>query len=269
MHFTFTFDNFSAVSRKVVIFAIINEVMDNKISNYIADNVAPDIAKQYDEFCDWIHNRNECSQNVTSSIFASIDFKKQLAKRIVKSLLYEKPEDDFHITAIRLNMDSMDVRLRSLINYYLSVEILCHPEIPEEKIRWAKLGCSRASYIEGWAINDTSEEAIVRMRPGDELYKGYRFFIVNMLCFTADRFVLGFRTDNGPINSPMKHYKGCKPLGNRRSGDGTEWNAIMFDRALSDDHLAIFSNELDGEGTIEMCDWLSDHEQRVIYRHSY
>lgn len=243
--------------------------MDNKIFDYIADNVAPDIAKQYDEFCDWIHNGKECNQNVTSSIFASIDFKKQLAKRIVRSLLYEKPENDFYITAVGVNMHSMDARLRSLIKYYSSVEILSHPEIPEERIRKVVSGCSRASYIEGWTISDISEEAIVRMRPGDELYKGYRFFIVNMLCFTADRFVLGFRTDSGPVYSPMKYYKGCKPLGNRRSSDGTEWNAIMFDRALSDDHLAVFSNELDGEGTMEMCDWLSDHEQRVIYRDGY
>ena len=33
--------------------------MDYKISDFIADNVAPDMAKQYDEFCDWIHNRME------------------------------------------------------------------------------------------------------------------------------------------------------------------------------------------------------------------
>lgn len=243
--------------------------MDYKISDFIADNVAPDMAKQYDEFCDWIYNRKECNQNVTSSIFASIGFKKQLAKKIVRSLLYEKPENDFYITAIGLNMDSMDARLRSLINYYSSVEILSHPELPEERIRKVVTGYSRSSYLKGWEIHDTSAEAIVRMRPGDKLYNGYRFFIVNMLCFTADRFVLGFRTDNGPVCSTMKYYKGCKPLGNRRSCDGTEWNTIMFDRAFSDDHLAIFSNELDGDGTIEMCDWLSDDEQRVIYRHGY
>ena len=139
--------------------------MDYKISNYIADNVAPDMAKQYDEFCDWVHNRNECNQNVTSSIFASIDFKKQLAKRIVRSLLYEKPENDFYNTAMNVNLHAMDARLRSLINYYLSVEILSHPELPEEKIRKAKSGCYRSSYIEGWAISDTSEEAIVRPCP--------------------------------------------------------------------------------------------------------
>lgn len=243
--------------------------MENKISDYIADNIAPDIAKQYFEFCDWVNNHNECNQNVTSSIFANIDFKKQLAKRIVRTLLYENYENDFYLTAIDVNMQAMDARLRSLINYYFSVEILGHPDLPEEKVQKARLHYSRASYLKGWEIDDTSAEAVVRMRPRDPLYQGYRFYIVNMLCFTADRFVLGFRTDSGPVYSRMKYYKGCKPLGNKTSSDGTVWNAIMFDRTWSDDHLAVFSNELDGDGTIEMCDWLSDQEQRVIYRHGY
>ena len=67
----------------------------------------------------------------------------------------------------------------------------------------------------------------------------------------------------------MSHPTWQNSTTNSATGFITEWNAIMFDRALSDDHLAIFSNELDGDGTIEMCDWLSDDEQRVIYRHGY
>lgn len=240
--------------------------MDNQIFDYIVSNVAPNIAKQYDEFCDWIYNTNEYNQNVTSSVFANIDFKKQLAKKIVEGLLYE---NDFNNTWFQLNKGSLDARLRSLIKYYLAVEILGHPDLPETKICKAISGCSHAAYLKGWAIDDTSEDAIVRMRSGDPLYQGYRFFIVNMLCFTADKFVLGFRTDSGPVNSPMKYFKGCKPLENRTSNDGTEWNAISFDRTLSDDHLAIFSNHLDGDGTIEMCDWLSDQNQHVIYRRNY
>ena len=242
---------------------------DNEISVFISENVAPDVAKKYTGFCDWIHDNNEYDEEVTFSVFANIDFKKRLAKRVVRSLLYENYENDFYNTAMGMNLHAMDARLRSLINYYLSVEILDHPDLPEEKIRKAISGCYRTSYIKGRGIDDESAEAIVRMRPEDPLYQGYRFFIVNMLCFTADRFVLGFRTDNGPVHSPMKYYKGCKPLGNRRSCDGTEWNAILFDRTLSDDHLAVFSNQLDSDGTIEMCDWLSEQEQRVIYRHGY
>ena len=140
----------------------------------------------------------------------------------------------------------MDSRLRSLIWYYRSVET--H---------------GADSHGSG---NIYPENAIVRMRPQDPLYQGYRFFIVDMLCFTADKFILGFRTDCGPVRSPMKYFKGCRPLGLKTAPDGREWNLILFDRTLSDDNTAIFSNQLDGDGDIEMCDWLSDSNQRIIFR---
>jgi hypothetical protein len=33
--------------------------------------------------------------------------------------------------------------------------------------------------------------------------------------------------------------------------------------------LAIFANQLDGDGTIELCDWLSPSQRRIIFRTDY
>lgn len=245
-----------------IVFAIMKTEFFDVVSRYVSG----DTAKQYADFCDWIRNKTEFNSQVTSQVFANINFKKQLAKEIVASLLVGHDDD---ILGCRLWRDSMDVRLRSLIKYYLSVEILGSPDLPEEIIRKTFSDYSRSKWIEGWSILDTSDEAIVKMRPQDSMYEGYRCFVVNMLCFTANQFVLGFRTDSGPVCSPMKYFKGCKPLGRKVANTGIEWNTIMFDRSLSDDHIAIFSNQLDGEGTIEICDWLSDSNQRVIFRADY
>lgn len=228
--------------------------MKHDIADYISKTISPDLAKRYTNFCDWIHNDNETDPSVMSSVFNSISFKKELAKKIVHAI-FDGDYDSFDIIGLTR---SMDARLRSLINYYWSVETLSKRRFPESSI----------FTIKDPDINDP-EYQIVRMRPGDPLFDGYRFFIVNMLCFTANKFVLGFRADGKPIISPMKYYKGCKPLGNRMADDGTKWTLIMFDSALSDDHSAIFSNQLDGDGTIEMCDWLSDKNQRIIYRVNY
>lgn len=236
--------------------------METDIFNIISIFTTQDIAKQHADFCDWVQNDKEYNHEVTSQVFANLHFKKQLAKKIVNSVLYGN-------YGSYSEYDSMDSRLRSLIKYYLSVEILGNPDLPEGTIRKAFPNFSRNSWIKGWSIFDKSDEAIVKMRPCDPLYQGYRFFVINMLCFTSDRFILGFRTDSGPVRSPMKYYKGCKPLGIKASSAGVEWNTILFDRSLSDDHIAIFSNMLDGEGAIEICDWLSDYNQRVIFRISH
>lgn len=240
--------------------------MNSEITDFISKQVTPFLflGVKYKNFCDWIHNKEEYNQDVTSLIFSNLEFKKKLAKKIARSLLYDE-SDGFKFF---LSENSLDARLRSLIKYYLAVEIFGNPDLPEAKISKA---CDwvNTTWIDGRGILDTSVEAVVRMRRGDPLYQGYRFFVVNMLCFTADKFALGFRTDSGPVCSPMKYFKGCKPLGRRQSVDGREWNVILFDRSLSDDHIAIFSNQLDGDGTIEICDWLSEHNQRVIFRCDY
>lgn len=237
--------------------------MREDIIDFISKHVTPDMGRQYMEFCDWVRNDTEFNDDITASIFASLSFKKDLAKQIVKSILYDIKYDSVFFELYRC---SLDARLRSLIKYYLSVEILNNPDLPEAKINEVLSSWFQATWISGRGIIDTSNEAVVRMTPKDSLYQGYRFFIINMLCFTADKFVLGFRTDGGPVISPMKYYKGCKPLGRRKSKEGIEWNVILCDRSLSDDHIAIFSNQLDGEGTLEVCDWISEHHQRVIFR---
>ena len=234
--------------------------MNSEITDFISKQVSPDMGKQYQDFCNWVQNEVEYNQALTSLVFSNLEFKKNMAKKIVRNLLYDE-SDGFELYPL-------DARLRSLIKYYSAVEILGNPDLPEAKV-CKVCNCKNTTWIKGRGIIDTSEEAIVRMRPGDPLYQGYRIFIVNMLCFTADKFALGFRADSGPVRSPMKYYKGCKPLGRRLSVDGTEWNVILVDRSLSDDYLAIFSNQLDGEGTIEICDWLSDQNQRVIFRCDY
>ena len=236
--------------------------MEIVISDFISQNITPDMAKQYSDFCDWIHDNVECNESVTSLVFANIHFKKKLAKRIVESLLH----DDICSYKTLLLRDSKDARLRALIRYYLSAEIYSNPDLREKNIHAA---LSPFATWDGLHIEDSSVDAIVRMQQEDPFYQGWRFFVVNMLCFTADRFVLGFKKDNEPLKAPMKYFKGCKPLGIRTSRDGTQWNAIMFDRTLSDDHIAIFSNTLDGEGSIKICDWISDDNQRIIYRCAY
>ena len=118
-------------------------------------------------------------------------------------------------------------------------------------------------------IADPSEEAIVTMRPEDDFYRGYRFFIINLQCFTSKRFVIGFRTDTGPVRGPMKCYKGCRPAGIGKAYDGSEWNLMECDNSLSDDNLAVICNTLDGEGTVEVCDWINDNNQRVVFRQNY
>lgn len=213
--------------------------MKQSIVEFISDNVSSGVARRYVDFCDWIHNEAEYDPEVTSSVFTNIRFKKELAKRIVRSI---RNNDDYEFYELR---KSMDARLCSLVSYYWAVET------QGEDPRGAGIGNPGYS--------------IVRMQPEDPLYQGYRFFIVDMLSFTADKFILGFRTDSGPVRSPMKYFKGCRPLGIRADLNGSEWNLILCDRSLTDDNTAIFSNQLDGDGEIEMCDWLSDSNQRIVF----
>ena len=211
--------------------------------------ISPDIAKQYADFCSFSYDKEGYDALLTSSVFANLSFKKELAKKIVNAVL----DNDFYDSDLVDLCTSMDIRLRSLINYYWAVNLL-NGESPHK--------------TDIFNINNQEYE-IVRMQPGDNLFQGYRCFIVNMLCFTANKFILGFRTDSGPVRHGMKYFKGCRPLGIKADKNGSKWNLILFDRSLTDDCSAIFSNSLDGDGTIEMCDWLSDHNQRLIYRCNY
>lgn len=218
------------------------------------------------EYADWVCDERQFDDGITSRVFANVKLKKAMAKAIVSNLLAGDLDWMPYIH------HCMDARLRLLVKYYLSVAVLNDNSLPEDKVKRAVEICSNEPHkvhFNGRSIIDDSTEAIVKMPPGDGFYSGYRFFVVNMLCFTTTRFVIGMRTDSGPVRHAMKYYKGCRPLGMRKDSDGKEWNLIECDTALSDDSLAIFSNQLDGDGTIELCDWLNPSQQRIILRIDY
>ena len=243
------------------------------LNNYFAAEGDTHSAADYAVFCDWVKDERQFDDGITSRVFASVKLKKAMAKAVVNNLLTGGCLDWRPYI-----LHSMDVRLRLLVKYYLSVAVLNDNSLPEDKVKRAVKICANepdkvhvtdGSYLNGWSIIDNSTEAIIRMRPGDGFYDGYRFFVVNMLCFTASRFVIGMRTDSGPVRHAMKYYKGCRPLGKGTDNVGIEWNLIECDTALSDDFLAIFSNQLDGDGTVEICDWISPSQRRIIFRIGY
>ena len=201
-------------------------------------------AIDYAAFCDWVKDKRQFDGGITSRVFASVKLKKAMAKAIVSNLLTDG------LDGVPYHHLDMDARLRLLSKYYLSVAVLNDNSLPEDKVERAVKICANepdkvhvtdGSYLNGRSILDLSTEAIVRMRSGDDFYEGYRFFVVNMLCFTVSRFVLGMRTDSGPVHHAMKYYKGCRPLGIETDNDGIEWNLIECDTSLSDDYLAIFA----------------------------
>lgn len=242
----------------------LRDYFDEKGDIYTADD--------YAAFCNWIKDDRQFDNGLTSKVFANVEFKKAMAKAIVKHCLSGGSYDLYFPEEPHV----MDARLRSLVKYYMSVALLDDSNLTEDEVKQALYNCdygksvyvSKASCFKGWCISDVSNDAIVRMRAEDELYQGYRFFVVNMLCFTASRFILGMRTAGGPIIS-MKYYKGCRPAGIGKDSTGAEWNLIECDTTLSDDHLAILSNQLDGDGSIEMCDWISPQDRRIIFRCHY
>ena len=242
------------------------------LNNYFAAEGDMHNAADYAAFCDWVKDERQFVDGLTSRVFANVKLKKAMAKAIVTHLLTDG------LDGLPYHHLDMDVRLRLLAKYYLSVAVLNDNSLPKGKVERAVKICTNepdkvhvtdGSYLNGRSILDNSTEAIIRMRSGDDFYKGYRFFVVNMLCFTTTRFVIGMRTDSGHVHHAMKYYKGCHPLGIGTDNDGIEWNLIECDTSLSDDSLAIFSNQLDGDGTIELCDWLSPSQQRIIFRTDY
>lgn len=241
--------------------------MKDLLYNYFDAKGDARTAEDYMAFDDWAHDKRQYSEDLTSRVYANIDLKKAMAKKIVSDMMNDR--DYYNQSSI------MDKRLRALVTYYFSIELYSgDPQVAESAVKAIAHYRSKHNQISvdmsGIAIvKDPSDDAIVIMRPWDDLYRGYRMLVVNMLCFTSSRFVLGFRTDGGPVRGPMKYYKGCRPAGIGRAKDGTEWNLIQCDTSLSDDNLAIISNALDGDGTIEMCDWISDKIQRIIFRTNY
>lgn len=241
--------------------------MKDLLYNYFDAKGDTRTAEDYMAFDDWIHDERQYSEDLTSRVYTNIDLKKAMAKKIVTDMMNNR--DIFVQSSI------MDKRLRALVTYYFSIELFSEdPKVAESAAKAIAHYRSKHNQIhmhlsERVMVSDPSDDAIVIMRPGDDLYRGYRILVVNMLCFTSSRFVLGLRTDGGPVRGPMKYYKGCRPAGIGRANDGTEWNLIDCDTSLSDDNLAIISNALDGDGTIEMCDWINGNTQRIIFRTNY
>ena len=234
--------------------------MKDYIKEYFFSKGNSQIADDYLSFCDWIHDKREYSEIITSGVFANLDFKKFLAKKIVSDMVNK----GIH------HHNIIDARLRSLVTYYLCVKIFSQDEkIAESALMAYNHITSSHGHLPGTCVFLPPEKAIVSMRSGDDLYRGYRFFIINMLCFTSRHFVVGMRTDSGPVRGGMKYHKGCRPLGVRKASNGIEWNLIECDYSLSDDNMAVLSNLLDGEGTVEVCDWISNDHQRVIFRCNY
>lgn len=241
------------------------------LQNFFAEEGDTLSAADYAAFCN-LSDERQFVEDITSKVFANVKLKKAMAKAIVSNMLAGD------LDWVPCYQHSMDARLRLLVKYYLSVAVLNDNSLPEDKVKRAVGFCAdkpsivhlnRTSYLHGWSILDNSTEAVVRMRPCDDFYYGYRFFVVNMLCFTASRFVVGMRTEYGPVLSPMKYFKGCRPLGIEEDNEGIGWNLIECDMSLSDDFLAIFSNQLDGDGAIELCDWFSPLQHRIIFRTNY
>ncbi|MBR5170257.1 MAG: hypothetical protein IKW85_06780 [Muribaculaceae bacterium] len=224
-------------------------------------------AEDYSAFCEWIHDPREFSEGLTSGVFANLELKKAMAKRIVNDMM--RGGWGYGESGI------IDQRLRALVTYYFNVALFSQdPEVAASAAdairRYRHHNHQMNIDLDDKVIkSDPSPDAIVTMRPEDDFYRGYRLFIINMLCFTSSRFVIGLRTDGGPVSGPMKYYKGCRPLGIGTAKDGLAWNLVECNNALSDDHQAILSNALDGDGTIEICDWINDDNQRIIFRTCY
>ncbi len=231
--------------------------MKDFLYNYLVANGDTRTAEEYSAFCQrakrCLGEESVYSSNLTSRVFANIDLKKAMAKKIVSDMMDKR----------NLYVEScfMDSRLRALVDYYFARELFSPDPTVAETARNAIERYSKCNKGPGGAV--------VIMRSEDEMYDGYRFFIINMLCFTANRFAIGFRTDGGPVRETMTYYKGCRPLGVRAASNGVEWNLIECDASLSDDNFAVFSNLLDGDGTIEICDWINDGNQRIVFRRDY
>lgn len=244
--------------------------MKDFICEYFNGKGDSPFAEDYTAFCDWIHDHRDFSREITSGVLTNLDLKKSMAKKIVSDMM--NGSDEYR------EQEIIDNRLRSLVTYYFSVMLFSQDARMAEsaagayrKYRSPELDFSITDngWLSGKCIVDHTGKAVVTMRPGDFLYSGYRFFVINMQCFASSRFMIGMRTDGGIVRGPMKCYKGCSPAGIGKAYDGSEWNLMECDNSLSDDNLAIIYNTLDGEGTVEVCDWINDDNQRVVFRQNY
>lgn len=233
--------------------------------HFLISDGKEDLLKHFEEFFS-ISDEKEYDAALTSKLLANVDFKHRFAKYII--WCQGNPGTNFFLGS---NCEP-DFRLSSFIAYYGMVRLMNFKlEAEEERNLKFLLGLQNYSdgiYLPGLSGNASYEFMPVKMRPGGEFQCGYRLFVVNMMCFRDKKFVMGCRCDSGPIRR-MKYNKGCRPLGLKEASKGQLWTLFQVDADLSDDFTAIFSNFLDGDGTVEVCDWVSDSDVRVVFRCDY
>lgn len=224
-----------------------------------------EVMKQYEQFFHGCSDE-EFSLCLTEHVLSNVDLKHRLAKEIVAKI---KDEGD----SCRFKWNMLDERLMCFVAYYVAKEILNSPMSVEQA--QSMLSCSvgegrvdKGSYLKGLTLASDEIHMPVRMRPGGDMHQGYRNFIINLLCFNTPKFLMGCRCDSGPIYS-MKYHKGCSPIGIQEAMNGDRWTVFQVDQSLTDDFTAVFSNGLDGDGTVEVCDWINEGVQRVLFRSNY
>lgn len=148
------------------------------LQNFFAEEGDTLSAADNAAFCN-LSDERQFVEDITSKVFANVKLKKAMAKAIVSNMLAGD------LDWVPCYQHSMDARLRLLVKYYLSVAVLNDNSLPEDKVKRAVGFCAdkpsivhlnRTSYLHGWSILDNSTEAVVRMRPCDDFYYGYRFF---------------------------------------------------------------------------------------------
>lgn len=224
-----------------------------------------ELMKQYEQFFHGF-SKEEFNQLLTEKILGNMDFKHRLAEDIVDKIKYEGD-------SCRFKWNLLDERLMCFVAYNVAKEILNYSMSVEQA--QSMLSCSvgegrvdNGSYLKGFTIASEEIHMPVRMRPGGDVHQGYRHFIINLLCFNTPKFLMGCRCDSGPVYR-MKYHKGCKPMGIQEALDGNQWTVFEVDRSLTDDFTAVFSNGLDGDGTVEVCDFINAGVPKVLFRSNY
>ncbi len=244
---------------------------EHKLTRYLPSNdgIFDSTRMRYERFFSYSSEMNVYDEKLTDNVFASVSFKHKHAKELFDMVLKKQ--------GVVLMRELTDVRLYSLLLYRLYVYIHNCPIDPNKEddlrsiatsiIGLQNGGChiEEGCYLKGYCLYTNDMYAPVRMSPGGEMFHpGYRLFTINLLCFREREVMLGIRGD-GFIPTTLYH-KGCKPVGVKKDAQGQAWLLMRAGMAWSDDHTAIFSNWADGNATLEICDWLSENDVRVIFR---
>jgi hypothetical protein len=236
------------------------------IVRFLDENGLNQWTERFEQFYEFSCEK-DYDEELSKNVIANVSLKHRLAKWIVHDIMLGEGK-------FLVEREICDYRFYSMILYYLWTFVLNKPEMDiydaKEMLTCfqTEIHVGKGIYLDGVTISSSDRLSPVIMKSGGDFHPSYRNFIVNMLCFASDKFVLGCRCDSGCVNS-MRYHKGCKPLGQRLDSHGRKWTVFMIDRTLSDDFTAIFSNLLDGDGTLEVCDWIADNDVRVIYRQNF